>query len=153
MWCHGLLCTWYFSRTSACKSLLEWVYVAVMLLYRLRMCVLLRVQSKLASLAAEAQTAQAAATSSFEWRGIKAPVSQERVRVPLHNAAELAATLESAMETGVWRLPGLQWADADADGDMLGPDAAHHRHSTAGRQLAIAATAASALVLSSCIKC
>ncbi|WIA32643.1 hypothetical protein OEZ86_003445 [Tetradesmus obliquus] len=56
-------------------------------------------QSKLASLAAEAQTAQAAATSSFEWRGIKAPVSQERVRVPLHNAAELAATLEAAMDT------------------------------------------------------
>jgi hypothetical protein len=57
-------------------------------------------QSKLASLAAEAQTAQAAATSSFEWRGIKAPVSQERVRVPLHNAAELAASLEAAMDTG-----------------------------------------------------
>jgi hypothetical protein len=72
--------------------------------------VLLCVQSKLASLAAEAQTAQAAATSSFEWRGIRAPVSQERVRVPLHNAAELAATLEAAMDTGAWRLPACTLA-------------------------------------------
>ncbi|KAF8071382.1 SRP68 [Scenedesmus sp. PABB004] len=57
-------------------------------------------QSKLAILAAEAQTAQAASTSSFAWRGIKAGVAQERVRVPLHAAEELSATLENAMDTG-----------------------------------------------------
>jgi hypothetical protein len=82
---------------------MECVLCHIYATYSLFLC-FVRVQSKLASLAAEAQTAQAAATSSFEWRGIKAPVSQERVRVPLHNAAELAATLESAMDTGVWRL-------------------------------------------------
>ena len=58
-------------------------------------------QSKLASLAAEAQTAQAASTSSFEWRNIKVSVSGEKIRLPLHSAAEMAATLENAMDTGV----------------------------------------------------
>lgn len=57
-------------------------------------------QSKLASLAAEAQTAQSASTSSFEWRNIKVSVSSEKIRVPLHSAAELASTLETAMDTG-----------------------------------------------------
>lgn len=57
-------------------------------------------QSKLASLAAEAQTAQAATTSSFEWRNIKVSVSSEKVRLPLHNAAEMTAVLETAMDTG-----------------------------------------------------
>lgn len=57
-------------------------------------------QSKLASLAAEAQVAQAAATSSFEWRGLKCSLPLEKLRVPLHNAKELAATLSSAMDTG-----------------------------------------------------
>lgn len=56
-------------------------------------------QSKLASLAAEAQVAQAAATSSFEWRGLKCSLPLEKLRVPLHNAKELAATLGSAMDT------------------------------------------------------
>lgn len=57
-------------------------------------------QGKLANLAAEAQTAQAAATSNFEWRNIKVPVTSEKIRVPLHNAAEMTAALEGAMGTG-----------------------------------------------------
>jgi len=63
-------------------------------------CHLAVLQSKLASLAAEAQVAQAAATSSFEWRGLKCSLPLEKLRVPLHNAKELAATLGSAMDTG-----------------------------------------------------
>eukprot|EP00879_Flechtneria_rotunda_P020354 GHRR01021405.1.p1 GENE.GHRR01021405.1~~GHRR01021405.1.p1 ORF type:complete len:546 (+),score=261.79 GHRR01021405.1:1195-2832(+) len=56
-------------------------------------------QSKLATLAAEAQTTQAtssSSSSSFEWRGLKARVAHERVRVALHAAAEAAAALQHA---------------------------------------------------------
>jgi hypothetical protein len=57
-------------------------------------------QSKLASLAAEAQVVQAAATSSFEWRGMRCALALEKLRVPLHSAKELASSLGSAMDTG-----------------------------------------------------
>jgi signal recognition particle subunit SRP68 len=60
----------------------------------------LLLQSKLASLAAEAQVVQAAATSSFEWRGMRCGLALEKLRVPLHSAKELASSLGSAMETG-----------------------------------------------------
>ena len=44
---------------------------------------------------------QAAATSSFEWRGLRTTLPLEKLRVPLHAAKELAAGLSSAMDTGV----------------------------------------------------
>jgi hypothetical protein len=59
-------------------------------------------QAKLASLAAEAQVAQAAATSSFEWRGLRCGLALERLRVPLHAAKELAAGIGSSMDTGAY---------------------------------------------------
>lgn len=43
-------------------------------------------QSKLASLAAEAQAQQAAATSSLSWQGEVYPVREEKVRIPIHAA-------------------------------------------------------------------
>jgi hypothetical protein len=44
---------------------------------------------------------QAAATSSFEWRGLRTTLPLEKLRVPLHAAKELAAGLSSAMDTGL----------------------------------------------------
>lgn len=45
-----------------------------------------QLQSKLASLAAEAKAAQAAATSSLSWSGETYPVRDEKIRIPLHTA-------------------------------------------------------------------
>lgn len=43
-------------------------------------------QSKLASLAAEAQAQKAALTSELSWAGEVYPVREEKVRIPLHAA-------------------------------------------------------------------
>lgn len=43
-------------------------------------------QSKLASLAAEAQAQKAALTSELRWAGEVYPVREEKVRIPLHAA-------------------------------------------------------------------
>ncbi|KAL4457792.1 hypothetical protein ABPG75_012657 [Micractinium tetrahymenae] len=55
-------------------------------------------QSKLASLAAEAQAQKAAATSELRWAGEVYPVREEKIRIPLHVAQEAEAELEGAME-------------------------------------------------------
>lgn len=59
-------------------------------------------QSKLASLAAEAQSAQAGSGScSFAWRSVRTVVAQERLRGPLHAAAELVGALQAITAAGV----------------------------------------------------
>ncbi|KAG2435569.1 hypothetical protein HYH02_011863 [Chlamydomonas schloesseri] len=55
-------------------------------------------QSKLAALAQEAQMAQAASTSYFEWMGTRHPVRNERVKLALHQAAEFGTQAEQAAE-------------------------------------------------------
>ncbi|PNW81938.1 hypothetical protein CHLRE_06g267100v5 [Chlamydomonas reinhardtii] len=53
-------------------------------------------QSKLAALAQEAQVAQAAATSYFEWMGARHPVRNERVKLALHQAGEFGTQADQA---------------------------------------------------------
>ncbi|KAI7837680.1 hypothetical protein COHA_008473 [Chlorella ohadii] len=57
-----------------------------------------QLQSKLASLAAQAKAAQAAATSSLSWNGESYAVRDDKIRVPLHTAQELQAELDGAMD-------------------------------------------------------
>ena len=45
-----------------------------------------QLQSKLASLAAEAQAQRASATSSLSWAGETFPVREEKICIPLHTA-------------------------------------------------------------------
>ncbi|GAB4820832.1 hypothetical protein N2152v2_007878 [Parachlorella kessleri] len=55
-------------------------------------------QSKLASLAAEAQAQQAGATSSLSWQGESYPIREEKIRIPIHNARELESQLADSMD-------------------------------------------------------
>ncbi|PRW56110.1 Signal recognition particle subunit SRP68 isoform A [Chlorella sorokiniana] len=57
-----------------------------------------QLQSKLASIAAQAKAAQAAATSSLSWNGESYEVRDDKIRVPLHTAQELQGELDSAMD-------------------------------------------------------
>lgn len=64
-------------------------------------------QSKLASLAAEAQAQKAAFTSELRWAGEVYPVREEKIRIPLHAAqvgggAGCAVSLTDTSTGGSW---------------------------------------------------